>query len=304
MVERPLISRADSPHGTVQAGSVQSTDDDLFVARYVPSSDHYNEDVPTLETSLSAFARLPDLPRALQALAPTARCLFQGYTAPCNADALRRFLLPVGITRCDIVAVDLLDLPAIYGRLGVAMPEVDFLQADACALSGRLEGRRFNLIVQDFILNASPPTRGVQLLAEAARLLEDGGLALLSFTECSDLSGCLTLTPDDLSARWGLTWDPERASLAALAGSPHRLAEASHHLIGTVIVNSTTGHYTFVTAPSGRFEFYVPAEQTLATLAAVGFETLMIERQKARDYNGLDCNRYRCVVRRAESLTP
>ena len=128
-------------------------DTDQFVARYAASLMRDRGPaakpprVPTLADSLDFFYRLADVPATLANLGADCRCLLQGCTAPDNAAALRRFLgEPCGRT-VQVSAVDLLDLPAIYARLGWPMPEMGFVRADARDLAGLFPPGRFNLVI-------------------------------------------------------------------------------------------------------------------------------------------------------------
>ena len=277
-----------------------------FVARYVPGNPWFDESAPTLQSSLDVFARIDGVQDRLPALGPAPRCLIQGYTAPGNAAALRRFLGRVGIARCAITAVDKLDLPAIYRRLGIAMPDMTFQQADARCLGHVLGDGAFDLLVQDFLLNCAAPADAAALLSEAARLLRPGGLALLSFTDNTGLRDRPALTAEEIAARWRLVWDPACGTLSELPARPvpFQPAVAREGLIGRVVVGAAAGHCTCITAPDGRFEFFVPAEETFAALEAAGLELILAAQGTARDYNGLLCTRHRCLVRRRAPRRP
>jgi SAM-dependent methyltransferase len=287
------------------AGRVEvSAPEARFIARYVPGNPWFDDSAPTLQSSLDIFARIEGLPDRLQSLRPAPRCLIQGYTAPGNAAALRRFLGRAGIGGCAITAVDKLDLRGIYQSLGIAMPEMDFLQADARCLADVLGDAVFDLLVQDFILNCAPPCDARAILAEAARLLRPGGLALLSFTDNTGLQDRPVLTAEEIGVRWRLAWDPACGTLSELPPRPmpHQPAVAREGLIGRVVAGAAAGHCTYITAPDGRFEFLVPAEETFATLGAVGLQPILAAHGTTRDYNGLACTRHRCLIRRCASV--
>ncbi len=278
------------------AGTIDESEAEArFVARYVRGSPWFDDLAPTLQSSLDIFARIEGLRDRLQSLGPAPRCLIQGYTAPGNAAALRRFLGRAGISGCAITVVDKLDLRGIYNRLGIAMPEMVFLQADARSLADVLGDAVFDLLVQDFILNCAPPPDAAALLSEAARVLRPGGLALISFTDNTGLRDRPVLTAEEIGTRWRLAWDPACGTMSGLQARPvpHQPAVARAGLIGRVVAGAGAGHCTYITAPDGRFEFFVPAEETFAALEAVGLQPILAAQGTVRDYNGLPCTRRR-----------
>jgi SAM-dependent methyltransferase len=212
-----------------------------------------------------------------------------------------------------------------------------FLQADARSLADVLADAGFDLLVQDFILNCAPPSDAAALFCEAARVLRPGGLALLSFTDNTGLRDRPILTAEEIAARWGLAWDPACGALSELparlgdpvgiTASNHRLSSeakvipteavipmgtleprrpafAREGLIGRVVAGAAAGHCTYITAPDGRFEFFVAAEETFAALEAAGLQPVLAVQGTTRDYNGLACTRHRCLVRRGGPVGP
>jgi hypothetical protein len=141
-------------------------------------------------------------------------------------------------------------------------------------------------------------------LAEAARVLRPGGLALLSFTDNTGLRDRPVLTAEEIGVRWRLAWDPACGTLSQLPARPVpcQPAVAREELIGRVVAGAGAGHCTYITAPDGRFEFFVPAEETFAALEAVGLQPILAAQGTARDYNGLACTRHRCLARRCAAV--
>jgi len=271
--------------------------DDLFVAKYVHSSAHFAPGIPALDSSLRVFDRMGEAREALAALRGRVSCLLQGYTAPQNVDALRRRLSKAGVALGDIVAVDLLDLPRIYDRLGVGMPDVDFLQGDACDLSARIADALFNIVIQDFTLNCLPPMMAPDLLREARRVLKADGFAMISFTDATGLCERPLLTASDAMKRHGVEWTPTMRGLMDAAGSASHFEELAAGLMGATLTCGEQGQLAFVTRPFGRFEFFAPAETTFDMLRDEGFHCARFHRSIGIDPAGLQCVRYRCLLR-------
>jgi SAM-dependent methyltransferase len=226
-------------------------------------------------------------------------CLLQGCTAPNNAAALQRFLSGSDGRHVDVTAVDLLDLPAIYARLGWPMSSMHFVQADARNLGTRFPPESFDMVVQDFLLNCAPPAEAPALLAAARHVLKPDGLLLLSVTDSTCLNGHSALSPTDFEAHCGTPWDPSARDIAAMLPDKRRRAALLPLLAGQVVADPTSHEGTLITAPHGRFEFFVPFARTMAQLAEAGFKVELRGQEQARDDNGLDCTRWRCLARAA-----
>lgn len=275
---------------------------DQFVARYAPNMSRATGQpagpplVPTLADSLAFLGRLPGMAAALDGLGANRRCLLQGCTAPDNAVALRRFLGETGGGHVDVTAVDLLDLPAIYARLGWPMPEMRFVRADARDLSARFPPDSFDLVVQDFLLNCAPPSHASALLAAARHVLKRGGLLLLSVTDSTCLRDHPSISPAAFERNHCVAWDPTARDLATLLPEQHRRTAALPALAGRAVMDPGDQQGTLITAPHGRFEFFVPIDQTMAQLAEAGFEVLGRGWEHGRDDNDLNCTRWRCLA--------
>ena len=269
---------------------------DQFLSRYRDSGRHARDRAPDLHDSLSVFAALPGVDEALRALPARCRVLIEGYAGPGNAAALRRFLSSAGVREADITAVDLFDLPATYARLGLPLPAMRFVQADACRLGAVAANNEFDVVAQDFLLNCLPPLHTDSLLAEAARVLSLAGRFILSFTDSSCLASRPILSPARLKAAWGVRWDPTATQLAQLAPDPAHRDKLLRVLAGSVVLDPETGGYALITAPYGRFEFFVPAELTRCQLIDAGFRVLLSDQRRGRDDHGLDCQRHRWIT--------
>jgi SAM-dependent methyltransferase len=276
---------------------------DQFVARYAPSLPWDRGPsarpplVPTLADSLDFFGRLADMPATLDSLGTDCRCLLQGCTAPGNAAALRRFLGAPGGRAVRVSAVDLLDLPGIYARLGWPMPDMDFVRADARDLAALFPPGRFDLVIQDFLLNCAPPHEAPALLRAARHVLNPGGLLLLSVTDSAGLPDYPAIAPADFASFCGVPWDPMSRDLEALLPDERQRADVLRTLVGRVVMGPTGEDGTLITAPNGRFEFFVPMARTMTQLRDAGFDVVRRGREHGRDDNGLDCTRWRCLAR-------
>jgi hypothetical protein len=100
---------------------------------------------PTLRDSLVSLQAAAGLPDALGRLPEHVQALIEGCAAPANAAALREFPAARGVPQVDIVAIDLYDLPTTYRRLGMTLPDMTFVQADACALAAVAADGAFDL---------------------------------------------------------------------------------------------------------------------------------------------------------------
>lgn len=278
-------------------------EDDEFVARY-PAETAANErrdaalpGAPALTDSLAHFETLPGLRQAMSGLPSECRCLIQGSTGQGNAAAVRQFLSRSGERRVDITAVDLLDLPAIYARLGWPMPEMQFLRADARELSAHFESGSFDLVIQDFLLNCAPPDQAPALLAAARQVLNPGGLFLLSVTDSSGLAAHPRISAQEFEALYGLAWNFQAPDLSTLAPEESRRVGVLKTLLGRVVSDEEAEVGTLLTAPLGRFEHFVPLSSTMAQLVQAGFKLLLSGQERGRDANGLQCLRWRCLAK-------
>jgi hypothetical protein len=268
-----------------------------LVGRYVPDSPHFCPDAPTLATSLAVFNSHPDFKDFVVEHPSKLECLIQGYTAPCNAQDLRGVLSLRGCENAHVVAVDQIALPAIYKQLGAEMPEVEFVQADASDLGGRLGKRTFHMIIQDFILNCLPPVFAMNLLNEARRHLREDGLCLFSFSAEAHHPDTRTISVREGFAPWDTLWTPRTPSLHDMARSDAELQQMRSRLLGATVRDPETGHILQVTAPSGQFEFFQRKAEVITMMEAAGFAVTLVGETPAVDYSGLHCIRYRVIAR-------
>ena len=271
---------------------------DQFLARYGRGRRKGEARPPDLQDSLEALASEPGANKLFAGLPASVCCLIQGYAGPGNARALREFLSAAGVVSVDIVAVDTYDLPAAFARLGFVQPEMRFCRADACDLSQWAADGSFDLIVQDFLLNCLPPLRHADLLAEAARLLHPGGLAIISFTDDIGARALPPIHSERILASHGTEWNPHATCLSQLSAVPAIRSCLKKSLIGQVVEDSATGGLTLVTAPNGYFEYFIAATRTRAAIEAAGFKLLVEQITDGLDDHGLRCTRHRCIAHR------
>ena len=270
-----------------------------LVGRYVPSDPHYCPDAPTVAKSLEVFRASPRFQSCVARQEGPVDCLFQGYTSPKNADALRDTLSGLGITNTGIVAVDQIHLPQVYAELGVPMPDIEFVHANACALGSHLDDRKFDFIVQDFILNCLAPGAAPALLTEAKRHLKPDGAMLVSFSADVRAPAARTKTLAALLEDWPHFHRPLAGGLHDVARDNAELEDMKTRLSGHSIFDAQTGHLTHVTNPSGQFEFFVPKAEVIDMFCNAGFEISIAGVQTEVDYNDLECTRYRIIASHA-----
>ena len=281
------------------ARTQKNTSDRRFVGRYVSSSQHYRPEAPTMAKSLAVFGESAEFQSFVASQCASVDCLFQGYTSPKNGDALRHVLLGQGIERAHIVAVDRIQLPLVYEQLGVAMPDIEFVHADACDLGDQFGDRKFDIIVQDFVLNCIAPTAAPALLSEAKRHLKPGGICLISFSTGAHAPAAKTKSLASVLEDWPQVQCSLAASLQEMARTDAELKDMERHLLGQSIFDDQTGHLTHVTDPSGQLEFFIPKPDMIGLFEAAGFEVSIADVRSATDYNGLECTRYRVIASHA-----
>lgn len=145
-----------------------------FLGRYHRPADQSPAQAPDLGYSLRHLASAPGLPDHLARLPSPCPCLIEGYAAPGNAAALREFLGGPDSRHVEVTAIDLYDLPATYDHLGLPLPLLRFVRADAARLRTTFPDASFDVVVQDFLLNCSPPVLAPRILAEVTRVLRPG----------------------------------------------------------------------------------------------------------------------------------
>ncbi|PIL21992.1 hypothetical protein P775_01460 [Puniceibacterium antarcticum] len=281
----------------MSAEAIRHLADVHLVGRYLETSPDFCPDAPTLASSLSVFATSDHFVASLATFGSNLECLFQGYTTPTNADDLRKALLGRGIDNVQIFAIDQIPLPTIYQELGVDMPEIEFIQADACAIGDRLAGRKFDLIVQDFVLNCMPPVYIPALLQEARRHIKQQGICLISFSAgASKLLQCSAISATS-QTDWPQELTATTRSLADLARSDAEFSDLAERWLGQTISNSKTGEVIQITSPSGQFEFFLSEAEVMCMIEAAGFEVFVANVSSAVDYSGLACSRYRVIAK-------
>lgn len=299
--ERPAPYHAGTLLGTPLAEDMERPLGRGYVARrdviglYL-AADNAQGSNPSLSRSIAHLDRLGSTRDLLAALPRDASCLIEGYSAPSNSSALRRFLSRHGISRPTVHAVDLYDLPRAYRELHLEPPDMHFHMADAANLEGIFAAGAFDLVVQDFLLNCVPPHFHASLLAEAARVLTPRGMAIISFSDSHALAA--RASPDGRAAAHdqGLEWDDQAYSLGDLPRLPGYSPSRSNGLLGQVLRHPTSNCLVHVTPPHGNFEFF-PAETTvLEDFARAGLRLVERSNSIGVDSYGLDCRRHRCVL--------
>lgn len=265
-----------------------------FVSRYRRLQPGSGPRAQDLLDSLGEIAPLHERLGPRGQLPSACHCLIEGYAAPDNARHLRDYLVRRGQTDIDILAIDLYDLPALYARIGCAMPPMRYRLADARNLRGILGDASIDLVVQDFLVNCMQPADVPILLAEVRRVLSPDGLAFISFTDDT----CMKDVPliEDKSHQPGLA-NPDALILPPPGTAAHRHLGRRFPLPGST-------SWGFVTRPHGRLEFFSPLAQTLLAMDHQGLELLARSVSNGLDDHGLHCLRHRCILRRRPEAAP
>ena len=253
---------------------------------------------PNVQRSLEHFVRLPELAPRLRRLPGSPTVLLQGYTDPRNAEALRCFLAGQVTGSPRLHALDLYDLPAVYGLLGFPPPDFEFHLADASDLHGHFTDGSVDVVVQDFLLNCAPAALHAPILAEVERILSEQGVALISFSDRSSVCPRPTMDPAEFARRFGRPWQPEAYNLADVFPSGALADGDLKGLGGSVVYDPQSGTATLTTEPTGRFEFFREAEVMLELFRQAGLVNLAMDQSDGVDSQGLRCHRYRCLLGR------
>ena len=272
---------------------------DRFVSRYL-AADPNAAGPPPLAQSLAMLSGMPPAVAALATLRDGCRCLFQGYTRPANAADLGRFLDGAGVSVGEMVAVDVLDIPASYVRLGLGVPNLRFIRGDACDMPGRDSGS-FDVIVQDFLLNCLPSADAGRLVHETSRLLATDGIVIASVTDDECLEGLPALSTEEFAAHTGTVWSDSARWLGDLLPHADRRRALLPLLGGRVVRIAGEQGGTLIAPPDGRFEFFVPAKTCWSRFRAASLEPVAIGMRTGWDDLGLHCTRRTAVLRRGNA---
>lgn len=267
-----------------------------LIQRYVPGTVDYCSKAQTLASSLPIFCAQPDFIQTIEDLGASASCLFQGYSAPDNARTLRSALEGMGVKRVRIAAVDRLSLPKIYRRLGIDMPEIDFIQHEASSAAVLLGDQKFDLIVQDFVLNCMHPSLWPLLMDSARSVLSPNGIALISVSTDATVAGESMETVEDAMLDWPGRWTVPAWALAELAQTDEEYRQMMKRLAGRTLLDKRYNCVIQVTKRSGQLEFFRSKQDIYSMIENAGLRILAIQESIAVDYSGLCCNRIRLIA--------
>jgi hypothetical protein len=225
--------------------------------------------------------------------------LIQGYTTPCNAQALRHFLHANGICGAKIHAIDLFDLEAAYSRLGISLPDMDFTIANAAELEAVFAADSFQLVVQDFLLNCAPFSQHEMIISELSRILVEDGLALISFTDDEHANRIAIRTVAEAADCLGVEWDSGAYSLDDLLFT--RGPEKGATLLGEMLRDSDSGSFIHVTPPYGNFEFFSAYSKLTEEFQAYGLSLVDGVCVEGVDSHGIQCRRHFCLFRNTKT---
>ncbi|MGJ8640371.1 MAG: hypothetical protein ACSHYA_13370 [Opitutaceae bacterium] len=264
-------------------------DPSLFLRSYLSEVSNKN---PNLGYSLSRISEIPDNERYIAALPQSPVCLIEGYSDQLNANELSRFLKARGIQNPELHAIDLMNIPGLYESLGISFPELNFVQANAANLIGIFESGKFNLVVQDFLLNCAPVVLHDYILSELHRVMADDGIALLSFTALPSEAAVLEDVYSGGIERSPADWDLKAYSVEDI--------DAVHDsaLRGKRFYCGRTQSVVFVTPETGNFEFYRPYEHFSLAFQRAGLRIIERVSSKGVDAHSQMCCRHHCIVKR------
>ena len=263
-------------------------DTQSFIRPYLQVAEKRN---PGLRYSLNKIQSIRDHASHFQALPSQPNCLIQGFSDPSNADELVKFLSKWEKSEATLHAIDLHDVPKILTLLGIKFPEIDFTTANAADLQGVFETGSCDVIVQDFLLNCTPPVLHTPILNEVRRLLSEEGIALISFTVISDkqVDQSKNVSPDVSTLPQG--WNPCAYSIDDID-----VATGSSWLGKRFYCNQSQS-IVYVTPETGNFEFYRSYTDYVTTFLDSKLRIAAMQSSDGTDAHGQHCRRYHCIIK-------
>lgn len=211
------------------------------------------------------------------------RCLIQGSASVENVEEFVSFLARQGICAPRIHVLDLIDLQA----LGYANPHATYHRADAADLAALFDSGTFDCVVQDHLLNCAPFALYSPILGEVARILRQGGMAFVHYTDSSGFPQAKgqALGRYLLGSATEYTLELPAALQAAFIDMP-----VQERLIATA-----DGHI-LATTPFGNLEHFLSFSSLAERFLAAGLSLEDHKRLNVLGGEGLDCRRNYCIV--------
>jgi len=263
---------------------------DTVVRRYLQDKTKFNSWHPCLEDSLLTHTKELNTSSYISDLPNNLSCLIEGYTTPRNAESLRKFLNFYSVKEPSIIAVDILNIPAIYQKMRIPAPEVDFILADASNLRSVFENEQFDLVVQDFLLNCAPPNLHHSILSEVNRILKKHGIALIQFSTLLERSLSNAIINEFLN---------DAISKKIHSYSIHDLqpetVQRSSELHGKLF-RHPDDFYFYVTPDTGNYEFYRDQHQIFRDFELNGMNLQNHTTKIATDLFGQNLMRHYCLL--------
>jgi len=255
---------------------------------------------PNLGISLNRWDMLLDTNTLIDTIGISPLCLIEGCAIATNGKELREFLSKKGIVDPSIHAIDLSDVPKFYLSHGIEMPDVEFFQANAIDLSSLYDDSSVNLILQDGILNCSPPITHPAIMKEAHRILKPSGLVFSGFTELH-LDSHKSLTYSEIASKYKVPVNSNAANLASLLNSMEEISteqfEELRSDLSGMTIKDKENRYAYVTK-IGIFEFSVQLTQFQKLCKNIGFRIESVDISRGLDDNNIVCDRYRMIVKK------
>ena len=263
-----------------------------FIQEFIRHEATREAGTPSIMRCLDIEKKHPKLATLIKGLGPSPRVLFQGYTAPSNADAFRQFLASFDCKTPELHALDLHDIPAIYGHLNIPIPAITFHVSDAAKSATIFNPGEISIVIQHGLGNCAPPPHWPSIQTEAARLLAPLGFGLFVFSEIVDSSAIPQLTTLQFETMTGATWNPLALGLPAYDLD----SQLTEKLLGHIILDPESDVLTLITKPVGRFEFFAPFSRFESTLTAANLTIRSRITSSGVDNNGMICRRNHCLV--------
>lgn len=286
IVNEPEAAQANDENSHV---TTAYRDPASFLRPYISGAPNKN---PNLSYSLNQISQIPNNGFHIAALSQSAVCLIEGYTDPLNANELNRFLGEHGIENPELHAIDLIDVPSLYEVLGIPFPQLNFIRANAANLIDVFEAGKFDLVVQDFLLNCAPVALHGYILTELSRVMSDRGVALLSFTALQSEDVVLEAIRSGEFESLPENWDPKAYSVEDVG------AVDDGALRGKRFYCSRSQSVVYVTPQTGNFEFYRSFEQYASAFQRAGLCIMEMTSSTGEDAHSQTCYRYHCIVSR------
>ena len=276
---------------------------EIFLSEYIRQDRTEDSATPDLGLSLGHIQRISGIDSLLAGVNNNPLCLIEGCTSPTNGKALFEFLNRYGKKNPIIHAIDLIDVKTIFEQQGILMPNLDFFVMDATRL--KYNNESIGVVAQDFLLNCAPHNTHYQIMHEAHRVMQEGGVGLICYTDHQCVLGKERITEKMLKKEFGVSLNGDAFSVVDLLSQNKSKDNGLYNALLTglqdkVLINGSEDRWTYVTPHGGNFEFFRPPESYENLFKKAGLKTVGMEESKGVDRNGITCVRYRTVLHKGD----